>query len=464
MRTPLHILTTSALCLLCALQMACDKPAADNTSDASTPDTTTPPPEADVVEKSKDTPEQEENKKTPVKDTSTERIKKSLEEAHNTKKGTELRKTFITHLKAGRKLVQKKDYKAGLVELEKARSIDPNDPRILSEIGFAAMLADDLTVARKANLDSVRFAKEDNLKAASLYNLGRIAEKESDTAAAIGYYQQSLELRPNKTVEARLATLNGVPAGDAPGSTPEACDFEVHAGKSKEEVCQAVAKAQHLTKPVCGKSERYSVVSDLEKTSFDASEVGFDKIELIHFYDEDDDMTEIFHLGVLDKKGTWHTVPLYWVYNPGAFGIMESLAQPKVSFEKLMGDDTTQVVVRVGHHRHDSDMGLAEIESEDTTGIIVIGANGDGTPKLLANFTDTYKYLREKLDFEGEEGFDPGPGTKGLPIEESFDYGASFDKKGNIVLKSVKEKGSLKAGNHALGAPELRICSFSNGY
>lgn len=459
MRSPLSVMTLSILCL-CMLT-ACDK--------KETPKEDPVPPPAEAAPSTGDAPDKQD---TPPKNAvdpaaskaaSQKRVEKSLAEVKDIKKGTQLRQTFLTHLKAGRKLVQKKDYKGGLVELEKARKLDPNDARILSEIGFAAMLSDDLVTARKANIDSVRFAKEDKLKAASLYNLGRIAEKEAQPELAAGYYRESILLRPNKTVEERLAALGAKPGTTATGHEP--CSFDVHEGKSKDEVCKALATSQSMDNPVCYKPNPFGASDTLASKVFDAASAGFDKVELIHFYDENDDMTEIFHLGVLDKKGTWHTVPLYWVYNPGAFGIMEDIVQPIVTFEDLKGDGSTQIVVRVGHHRHDSNMGVAEIESEDTTGLIVIGQSAEGSPELLANFTTSYRYLLEKLDFgDEEEPFDSNHGSKELPIEEKFNVKATFDKKGSIVLAQPAGKDSIKAGIYPLGASELRVCSFSNGF
>jgi tetratricopeptide (TPR) repeat protein len=81
------------------------------------------------------------------------------------------------------------------------------DARALSELGWAAFKAGDYDRALSANRDSVKAATEPRVKAASLYNLGRVAEACGDKPAAVGYYLQSIRLRPNDAVAARLKAL-----------------------------------------------------------------------------------------------------------------------------------------------------------------------------------------------------------------------------------------------------------------
>jgi tetratricopeptide (TPR) repeat protein len=84
------------------------------------------------------------------------------------------------HLKAGRALAKKKEWKAAVAELQQATAAAPDEPAAWSELGWTAFQADDLDLAESANRKAVELATADKhkgLKAASPYNLGRIAEK-----------------------------------------------------------------------------------------------------------------------------------------------------------------------------------------------------------------------------------------------------------------------------------------------
>ncbi len=452
------------LCAHAALfTVACDKEKAEEKHEnILVPEDTTKSPEATApTEETTDNATDTDTKKVEAKPA------KSVEQMHkeiDSKKGAELRKTFLDHLKKGRKLVQDKKYDDGLKELEKARALDPNDATILSEIGFAAMLADKLELAKKANLDSVRFAKEDKLKGASLYNLGRIAEKEDNKDAAIKYYKQSLIWRKNSTVEKRLASLTDDVVVTPPQHQP--CTLKKHATTDINTICQTLAKADDITDPVCQKFSDYS--EPLANITFDTPNTGFTKAQIIHYYSEEDIMTEYYELAILNEaKDAYYTTPLFMLYNPGAFGIMSDTESPSFSLEPLMGDkDHPQLVVRMKHNRHDTDMGIDEYEAESTSFLIVIGED-NGEPKLLAQFADKYSYTRDVLGLEEESG-QPVATHEGLPIVHKFDTQASFDQKGHLVLKKAQvgteDPRLLKKGSYDLGSSEVRHCEMFGAY
>ncbi len=91
------------------------------------------------------------------------------------------------------------------------------------ELGWALYHAGQLERARAElarGVDLLRVAaarrpRDRRTLGACLYNLGRVAE-ESDASSAARYYRESIEVRPNDTVAARLAAL------DAPAPAPRA--------------------------------------------------------------------------------------------------------------------------------------------------------------------------------------------------------------------------------------------------
>jgi hypothetical protein len=134
----------------------------------------------------------------------------------------ETRRAYASHLRAGRAHAKAKRWGEAAAEFEAALAAVPMDDRALSELGWAALQAGDHDRAEKASADSVRVSSTPELKAASLYNLGRVAEARGDRERAAALYADSLVLRPNKTVVKRLVAL-GKPA-PAAASDPTAAE------------------------------------------------------------------------------------------------------------------------------------------------------------------------------------------------------------------------------------------------
>ena len=112
-----------------------------------------------------------------------------------------------------------------VTQFEAALRARPNDPVALSELGFAALQAGDLVQARTATESALATTKDRALLAASLYNLGRIAEATDDRNAAVAAYRRSLTLRKSAEVTGRLAALDpstpaAVPLSVAPIQGP----------------------------------------------------------------------------------------------------------------------------------------------------------------------------------------------------------------------------------------------------
>ena len=118
------------------------------------------------------------------------------------------RKTMLTTLNEGRKLVKDGDLPGGIAKYEALLKIDPHYGPALGELGWAEFKAGELDDASAHTLRALAVATEDNKRGMLLYNLGRVAEARGDTEAAIGYYQTSLAYRANDTVAARLAALD----------------------------------------------------------------------------------------------------------------------------------------------------------------------------------------------------------------------------------------------------------------
>jgi tetratricopeptide (TPR) repeat protein len=120
----------------------------------------------------------------------------------------EEQKRYKEALGRGRTLENKKDWTGALAAFNQSLAAVPNDATAYSEISVCAFMKKDYRLAEDAARKSVAFAANPKLRAASLYNLGRVQEDRGEKAAAIESYSQSLLDRPNKTVRERLLALD----------------------------------------------------------------------------------------------------------------------------------------------------------------------------------------------------------------------------------------------------------------
>jgi hypothetical protein len=134
--------------------------------------------------------------------------------------------SYDAALSRGRELVKTKQYKGAIAAFQAALVATPGDARAQSELGWAAFRAGDLDLAQDATRKSIDAASDPKVKAASLYNLGRILEARGDAKAAGDAYRESLQLRPNRVVDSRLAALGA-------GGTAETLDPRPLQGPSR---------------------------------------------------------------------------------------------------------------------------------------------------------------------------------------------------------------------------------------
>lgn len=111
-------------------------------------------------------------------------------------------------LEQGRELAQAKKWEAACTAFEQALRAAPNDPALLSELGYAYLMRNQLDRAEKYTHQAVDAATTNSLKAASLYNLGRIKEAQGQPELAIELYKASLRLRPNDEVAHHILELD----------------------------------------------------------------------------------------------------------------------------------------------------------------------------------------------------------------------------------------------------------------
>jgi tetratricopeptide (TPR) repeat protein len=111
-------------------------------------------------------------------------------------------------LERGRALAKQGDYKRAIEAFSLALEQQRDDPLVLGEVGWAAFLAGDISLARRATREALRHQTDAAARGALLYNLGRIAETLAREDEAIAAYRRSLVVRPDSApVRMRLDKL-----------------------------------------------------------------------------------------------------------------------------------------------------------------------------------------------------------------------------------------------------------------
>jgi tetratricopeptide (TPR) repeat protein len=155
----------------------------------------------------------------------------------------EVKGTYQDALAAGRAAGAAKRWALAVSAFERALASKPDDAVALDELSLALLRVGDPAAALTTGERAIAAATTPNARASAHYNAGRAAEALGDVDRAKAHFEQSIELRPNDTVRARLAKLGPVAPRrleKAPAMT--ACQ----ALASVEAVCACLAKLPGL--------------------------------------------------------------------------------------------------------------------------------------------------------------------------------------------------------------------------
>ena len=110
-------------------------------------------------------------------------------------------------IQEGRRLTRANDYAAAIAAFDAALAADPTLAAGHSGRGYARLLAGHLDEA-KADLEAA-LVRDDapKFQAAVYFNLGQVAERRGDLAAARAAYTRSQQLRPTQATKDALAAL-----------------------------------------------------------------------------------------------------------------------------------------------------------------------------------------------------------------------------------------------------------------
>jgi tetratricopeptide (TPR) repeat protein len=343
------------------------------------------------------------------------------------------RKRYLKKLNEGRTLTKAKKYAEGIATYREALEVDPDDPTLLAELGWAAFLSGDLQLARRTSHMALRYARSDRQRGMLLYNLGRIAEEDGMKELAAGHYRASLERRDNETVKKRLAALD-------PPEPPEQRGI-AFIGEGLADLGAVCTELKTRCDEVVlfDPEEHCSCEVVAEVDAADPSQEGGGgapvKALLVRLGDpgEWDGMNFALHLAVFGADGKLALTDfIAWSYNPGAFGIWEQLEAPKVETRQLVPGGPPEFLVELSKSRMDRDMGINEVEDESSKTVVVCAVL-EGKPRCTEPLVRSHSYTRE-IEFEDED--EAIEHTEGLPIRSIYEAAIEFDDVGKVSVRS----------------------------
>ncbi|MBN1899201.1 MAG: tetratricopeptide repeat protein [Spirochaetes bacterium] len=107
----------------------------------------------------------------------------------------------------GEKLFGEKKYDEALKQFETAISLDPVNVRAFGNMSLTLIKLEKYEQAEENAGKQLKYATDNKVKAAALYNMGLSQEKRGNKDKALIYYRKSLKLRKNKAVEAKIKEL-----------------------------------------------------------------------------------------------------------------------------------------------------------------------------------------------------------------------------------------------------------------
>lgn len=383
-----------------------------------------------------------------------------------------LRRELLALLRAGRKAATEGKQAEAIAKYSEALTIEPSDPTVLGELGWAAYKAGNFQLAYSSTIQAIRSSGDAKQLGALHYNLGRIAEDQNHLAEAVSAYRTSLELRDNKTVKARLAevslrlppdqvtsaieplreipTLPLLDVDVEEWEEDEAEEDEVAAPRkqSPKQIAAAglarlgsvaadlPAACTTLTQLRCADysfgSEACSCEPTLQELAPHETQAGDSSWGLLSLRVGSNDAHVVWFPVVQTSAGWVLFSEIAWAFNPGTIGVAETVSFEPTRIEPLLAKDSPPLVFTFSKSRTDSDMALNELEQERYSAIVLCTrykADAWCTMPLLLSY-----------EFERDIEFPEEPGEQlehqGLPIAKSYAATVSFSA-GSLTLADV---------------------------
>lgn len=361
------------------------------------------------------------------------------------------RKLFIKKLSEGRALHEKKNYEGAMAAYREALDIDPDNAQALSEVGWSAFFLKDYDLAEESTLKALERASQTYLKASCHYNLGRIYEERGLPDKAVDAYKKSLEFKSNPIVRARLSKLDkaaanafeilGISSMKGPFTSLDAyCEDFVKRSKDIPVRCDPKTtdfgdyyrgpqrlvgeQAPYISMRILGTSRAaLHAEAGNEKTLKEApgEKTGAPPIGQGQTF---------YHIAVRTKLGFFIQERAASTYNPGAFGIKETLEIKDFSIRDAIPGGTPEILFRSVHTRTDSNVAMNELEESIDETLLICGTGGTGKPSCTRPIPVSWVQRVTLISPEMDD-----PGTPHDLKDEKGSLGVGFLSSGELQIK-----------------------------
>jgi tetratricopeptide (TPR) repeat protein len=362
----------------------------------------------------------------------------------------EVLRAWSKAMREGRARFRSKEYAAAQRAFDEARRLRPEDAATLSELGWAAFNAGDMARAEEATRASLARTSTANVRGATLYNLGRIEEAKGAKERALEAYEQSLRARPNATVLARVRSLE---ATRADALLPLRFDAAEGPFSSANAFCEKarVTPANPDEQRVRCDAERTTLWTSDDTLPSLGAKAPYERVAFVSTFSSPGGATaeesegaglgeEAVRLVVRLAWGTFVSPELATVYNPGAFGIWQSLSVERLEIVPGAEGAPPLVLVAYRHAAADSNLGGAEVYSEDSQFLMLCGAPGEKKPLVC---TRPVLYAQHSSYERNADLVDDPSIFSSEPYDRGFALDFAFSAPGALTFKKGRGKGAV---------------------
>lgn len=305
---------------------------------------------------------------------------------------------ILADLKAGRTLAQGGKWTEAKAAYEKALAIDPGNATVLSELSWAHVNLSEWDRAIETGELALKGAYDAKTRAAVLYNIGRGYEGKGSPMEAAVRYRQSLERRPNATVQKRLDDISKkvkddlVVKAEAKNAPPEVpCKRRFSEELALFQCLEGVNDEAFLKTPLVPQKEPVSGLVP--------------PFSVVRFGNEGPGLSVFLLVRTTSEGAMEPAAELGRAWNPGAFGVHEEYTYTS-SKETVYGK--RKVAEVYGRHAHsDADYGGLSVATVTTETVVVCAYEGDERAKctqpLVLGVTETQVYPLDPKSLSPED-------------------------------------------------------------
>lgn len=285
------------------------------------------------------------------------------------------RRSLQQAIKAGRRAARQGDHATADARFREAVEIDPFGSRTRCEAGYVAFRAGDVERARQwidKALASMPANPPESIRvprAMCLYNAGLVYQAQGRTEDARTAWTQSLDLRPNATVQTRLDGLGDPQAAQAEGelSLDASAGFGAHRDLIRDYWC--ASGSDGFTPEDIESCTAISV----SHRSPEGTAAGLEA-EIVELAVDSWGVSQAVFL-VVRAAGAVRAYRLADIYNPGVGGVSADY-RVDARYEDLLRGGVTELRLDVRHGTNDEDMGVCERNGYSAASTIVCSADG----------------------------------------------------------------------------------------